>query len=88
MDFQAINSYGTRVNGPTDEDVDTEKTIFHKGTPNSSISDFNWEELLHLVDQNQGGGFSGDTVMDATLSWQVKEYGKSSILHKYHVGNS
>lgn len=94
MDFQVINSYGTHVKGPTYEDVNSvlvdDENCFHEGTSNSSISDFNfnWEELFDLVnDQDQGDGFSGDTGMDTGLSWQVKEYDKLLILHKYLVGN-
>ncbi|KGN66118.1 NAC domain-containing protein 101 isoform X2 [Cucumis sativus] len=74
MDFQVINSYGTLINGHTDEDVNSvlvdDENCFHEGTPNSSTSNFNLEEMLDLIDEDQGGGFSGNTGIDTALSWK------------------
>uniref|UniRef100_A0A678P124 NAC domain transcription factor I n=1 Tax=Cucumis melo TaxID=3656 RepID=A0A678P124_CUCME len=74
MDFQVINSYGTHINGHTDEDVNPvlvdDENCFDEGTPNSSTSNFNWEEMLDLINDDQGGGFSGNTGIDTALSWK------------------
>lgn len=91
MDFQVINSYGTHINGHTDEDVNPvlvdDENCFDEGTPNSSTSNFNWEEMLDLINDDQGGGFSGNTGIDTALSWKVKKYDKLLISHKYLVEN-
>ncbi|KAG7028467.1 Protein NTM1-like 9 [Cucurbita argyrosperma subsp. argyrosperma] len=70
MDFQANNSHVTQVNEPNDEAIDIEEIYFHEGTPNSSISDFNWKEYLEMVEEDQGGALNGDTGMYAILNMQ------------------
>ena len=87
MDFQANNSHVTQVNEPNDEAIDIEEIYFHEGTPNSSISDFNWKEYLEMVEEDQGGALNGDTGMYATLNLQVKGCHKSLSVHKYLGGN-
>ncbi|XP_016900940.2 uncharacterized protein LOC103492204 [Cucumis melo] len=70
LGFQITNSHGAHViNRPTDEAINSvfvdDENFFHEGTPNSSFSDFNWEELLNLVDEDQSS--SG---MDTTPTCQ------------------